>query len=67
MSRGADMRNNLNLYVKKYNFSKKPLAIRENTMYTNPCCGMIAMKREVAANGNAGWQVFRGANVKLGN
>lgn len=29
------MRNNLKLYVKKYNFSKKPLAIQENTMYTN--------------------------------
>ena len=55
------------MYVKKYNFSQKPLAILENTMYTNPCCDMIAMKREVAANGNAGWQVFRGANVKLGN
>ena len=58
---------NFKLYVKKYNFSQKPLAILENTMYTNPCCDMIAMKREVAANGNAGWQVFRGANVKLGN
>ena len=30
---------------------------------------MIAVKREVAADGveNAVWQVFRGANVKLGN
>ena len=30
---------------------------------------MIAMKREVAAKcmNCAGWQVFRGANVKLGN
>ena len=27
-------------------------------------CGMIAMKREVAA---CKWRVFRGANVKLGN
>ena len=27
-------------------------------------CDMIAMKREVAAQE---WQVFRGANVKLGN
>ena len=31
--------------------------------YSISCCGMIAMKREVAAK----WQVFRGANVKLGN
>ncbi|WP_342758588.1 hypothetical protein [Kineothrix sedimenti] len=29
-------------------------------MYTTYCCGMIAMKREVAAER----QVFRGANVK---
>ena len=36
-------------------------------MYTISCCDMIAMKREVAAKGHAGWQVFRGANVKLGN
>ena len=31
---------------------------------------MIALKREVAAcgmEGNTAWQVFRGANVKLGN
>ena len=40
--------------------SKKVLAFPENIMYTNNCCGMIAMKREVAAC----WQVFRGANVK---
>ncbi len=35
-------------------------------MYTIPCCGMIAMKREVAVLSNQ-LQVFRGANVKLGN
>ena len=44
-----------------------------NSMYTKPCCGMIAVKREVAAyvagfpvpsNGD---RVFRGANVKLEN
>ena len=35
-----------------------------NSMYTNPCCGMIAVKREVAGNGD---RVFRGANVKLEN
>lgn len=36
--------------------------------YTTNCCDMIAMKREVAAymEKDAG-QVFRGANVKLGN
>ena len=39
------------LYKKKYNFCKKNLAIRIISMYTNFCCGMIAMKREVAAKG----------------
>ena len=45
------------------------LAIMYFLLYTNNCCGMIAMKREVAANSRdeAKWQVFRGANVKLGN
>ena len=43
---------------------KKTLAICTKPMYTTTCCGMIAMKREVAA---WKWQVFRGANVKLGN
>ena len=39
-----------------------------NSMYTNPCCGMIAVKREVAARQKDKLrQVFRGANVKLGN
>ncbi len=42
---------------------KNPLAFLKNLVYTNICCDMIAMKREVAAEG----QVFRGANVKLGN
>ena len=28
---------------------KKILAYFQNIMYTNNCCGMIAMKREVAA------------------
>lgn len=32
-------------------------------LYTNHCCDMIAVKREVAVVR----QVFRGANVKLGN
>ncbi len=36
--------------------------------YTTNCCDMIAMKREVAACVHENiWQVFRGANVKLGN
>ena len=36
--------------------------------YTTNCCDMIAMKREVAAYVHENiWQVFRGANVKLGN
>ena len=43
------MQNNKNkLFLKKYNFLKKSLAMPINSMYTNPCCGMIAVKREVA-------------------
>ena len=38
------------LYQKKYNFFKKSLAMPVNSMYTNPCCGMIAVKREVAGS-----------------
>jgi hypothetical protein len=35
---------------KKYTkFLKKFLAYFPNIMYTNNCCGMIALKREVAA------------------
>ncbi len=30
---------------------KKMLAIHDFFLYTNNCCGMIAMKREVAAEG----------------
>ena len=37
-------------------------------LYTNHCCDMIAVKREVAARQKDKLrQVFRGANVKLGN
>ena len=36
------------LFLKKYNFLKKSLAMPVNSMYTNLCCGMIAVKREVA-------------------
>lgn len=45
------------LYVKKYNFYKKMLATPQNILYTNYCCGMIALKREVAAapKGTAGF------------
>ncbi len=39
---------------------KKVLAFLVRPVYTMYCCGMIAVKREVAALG----QVFRGANVK---
>ena len=40
----------------------------KSLVYNNPCCDMIAMKREVAARQmNKLVQVFRGANVKLGN
>ena len=38
------------LFSKKYNFLKKSLAMPVNSMYTNPCCGMIAVKREVAGS-----------------
>lgn len=38
------------MYLKKYNFFKKSLAMPINSMYTNPCCGMIAVKREVAGS-----------------
>ena len=36
------------LYTKKYNFSEKSIAKAKPVVYTNPCCGMIAVKREVA-------------------
>ena len=42
---------------------KNSIAFWKNFLYTIICCDMIAMKREVAVNK----QVFRGANVKLGN
>ena len=32
-------------------FSKKLLAIFTNRCYISPCCGMIAVKREVAVMG----------------
>ncbi len=37
------------LYKKKYKKFQKKLAIMEIIVYTNRCCDMIAMKREVAA------------------
>ena len=40
------------------------LAFLSESGYNIPCCGMIAMKREVAAHS---CRFFRGANVKLGN
>ncbi len=35
--------------IKIFIICKKTLASFENIIYTNNCCGMIAMKREVAA------------------
>ena len=49
------------LYEKKNKKIKKTLAKGKNIVYTNRCCDMIAVKREVAVER----QVFRGANVKL--
>ena len=48
------------VFLKKIKKYKKVLETYGNIMYTIYCCGMIAMKREVAAER----QVFRGANVK---
>ncbi len=49
--------------LSKVKIFKKILAFPKYLMYTNTCCDMIAVKREVAAKG----RFFRGANVKLGN
>ena len=38
------------LYLKKYKKIKKYLAKSGIPMYTNKCCGMIAVKREVAGS-----------------
>ena len=35
--------------IKIFIICKKTLASFKNIIYTNNCCGMIAMKREVAA------------------
>ena len=43
---------------------QKNLALFEKVCYINNRCGMIAVKREVAARIE---RVFRGANVKLEN
>ena len=37
------------LYKKKYKKIKKRLALQNKFVYTDNCCDMIAMKREVAA------------------
>ena len=52
------------LYWKKYNIFNKLLENLILIMYTKKAVTLIAVKREVAAHI---WQVFRGANVKLGN
>ncbi len=49
---------------KKLKKIQKNTCISEKPMIIWKSCDMIAMKREVAASI---WQVFRGANVKLGN
>ena len=47
------------LYTKKYNFSEKSIAKAKPVVYTNPCCDMIAKKREVAAEKNGRFSVER--------
>ena len=42
-------------YLKNTEIQKKALAFCRGFVYNNSCCGMIAMKREVAAHM---WQVF---------
>ena len=56
------------MYVKKYNKNKKNLANIKDIRYTEKAVTLIAVKREVAARQKDKLrQVFRGANVKLGN
>ena len=55
----------IKLQVQSIKKIKKILAFIKNVCYYNKGCGMIALKREVAAHKVR--QVFRGANVKLGN
>ena len=38
------------MYKKKYKKIKKRLALENDFVYTDNCCDMIAMKREVAAD-----------------
>ena len=52
------------LYRKKNNIFNKLLENPIFIMYTKKAVTLIAVKCEVAAHI---WQVFRGANVKLGN
>ena len=52
------------MYEKKYKKWKKSLEKTSFIRYTKKAVTLIAVKREVAARK---WQVFRGANVKLGN
>ena len=63
-----DRKNHLSFIVwivlqKKQYFFENILANITFIRYTNPCCDMIAMKREVAAKRKLS-RLFRGANVK---
>ena len=47
---GLPVRGQSILYKKKYKKLKKRLALQNKFVYTDNCCDMIAMKREVAAD-----------------
>ena len=55
----SSAKNLVQTLVQKFvNFFKKVVACLKNIMYTNNCCGMIAVKREVAAR-DSGFSVER--------
>ena len=62
--KNGDICKKMRLYLKKYNISDKGVEKPGIFRYTIKAVTLIAVKREVAARK---WQVFRGANVKLGN
>ena len=62
--KNGDICKKMRLYLKKYNISDKGVEKPGIFRYTIKAVTLIAVKREVAA---LKWQVFRGANVKLGN
>ena len=52
----CSLKNNVQSLIQKFvKYFKKVVACLKNIMYTNNCCGMIAMKREVAAKKLAGF------------